>query len=579
MIDRAGWAAVMVVGDEGGLLADHLRMEGVVCLGESADLGGATRRNPGAIVVGPSGEPSPGDVDELVDYLRGGGSAVLVRPGPAIRKALGMAGEPGTGWSKIDVPAMDGGRPVACQVIGLDRLEWKGKGSAAGSAIPCGAGRAFVIPFDLPATLYGLTHGSDVAPGKGGAEVPRVDFGRLVADDRLDEPQVDRLCGWLVGMIGRALEHPLPRLWYYPGGSKSALCVTHDTDNVDAGALKEIDGIDREAGVEATTFLRVVDGSPKAWRALAGAGVDLQFHPVYPVFHHPGRARAALQRAMRPRRAYKAFERRFVGVQKRLLEAACGHPMKGSRNHGLMWGSLEDLPAWIASWGVQFDSTMGSNLKTGYPYGTGRPYFLRSPAGRESRGVLEFPLHLMDHALWAEFGDCRGDGRAWARAAGFLEDAFAGHHALVVIDFHHYYLLSPDESRNSLPMYREILGLAESRSVLRRTMSWFDRYFRARMQARVEALTWREAEGLLQYRVVLPEMDGGDGYTHTVPSKHAERSLREVEVDGVPVETTRNRLWDAEQFLFETGGGEQVITISYAPASGGTGRRSRKRSR
>ena len=253
--------------------------------------------------------------------------------------------------------------------------------------------------------------------------------------------------------------------------------------------------------------------------------------------------------------------------------------MKGSRNHGLMWGSLEDLPAWIASWGVQFDSTMGSNVKTGYPYGTGRPYFLRSLLGRESTGVLEFPLHLMDHALSDEFGDCRVDGRAWRRAAGFLEDAFAGHHALVVIDFHHYYLLSPDADRNSLPMYREILGFAENRGVLRRTMSWFDRYFRARMEARIEALTWRETEGILQYRAVLPDVEGDEGYTHTVPAKHAARPLEAVEVDGVVVEVTRNRLWDAEQVLFETGDGEQVITIKYAPASGGTGSRSRKRSR
>ena len=556
--DRIG--PVLVVGEESHDVAALLKAEGISLPAPVADIVRAVRRRPGLLVLS-GGRLGTSDVDALRRYLADGGDLIAERPCDRLLGLLGLRPTKQEGWSRVEIRA--DGPPQAVQVLGREQYPGTARGEGPVVHTAAGPGHAVIVPFDIASSVRALTQGRTFPTKNIVGGVPRVDMGRVADADLTHVPQADLLGSWLASLVESSLPHPLPRIWYYPAGASGGLCVTHDTDNVGSAAIAEVNRIDRDMGVEATTFMRVFDADGAFVRGRIAPDGDVQFHPVLPYMHHPAQRAALLQRELTALRPYRTVENLFVRMQKGLLEGLMQRRFAGSRNHGLLWRGPRELVRQLAFTGARFDSTLGSNVTIGYPFAAGRPYRLASDGEVSGREILEFPLHMMDHALWVRHGSCAAQGPQLTEVSDLIERAFGLYHSLLVIDFHHYYLLAEAPERSSLNMYRELIERAKAKAAAVRTMSWWDRYWRARLSARTEIEGWDARKGLLDYRVRAGEDLDDVHFTHTVPSVYDGRQVQKVVVNGSSKKFTIKELWGAKRVLFELPGGEHSLRMLY----------------
>jgi len=412
-----------------------------------------------------------------------------------------------------------------------------------------GRSRAIFITFDLASSIYSLTHGADIIlrPGKSIQGVPRVDLGRRVEEGLRLYPQADMLRRILIHLLEISLPSPLPRIWYFPWMKTGAISFTHDTDNVSQSILEEICRKDQEWGIEATVFLRLVDGRPWQWKRLEDYGIDLQFHPVFLYHHRPGRIIQRLQERIGSSPWVISLQRWGFILQKRLLELLLNKRLVAARSHGLVWNRLTDQPVWMQENGIEIDSTLGSNYYWGYLYGTGLPYFLRRPDSMENLNVLEMPLHIMDSSLLWEYGK---EGRPFQRAlqdiSSFIDQVLPLFPSHLVVDLHFYWLGRRDEDQNSSHLYRALIERCRERDLLFTNLKDFNQYWRKRLKVRLRDCRWDQQNRTVSFRIDDPE--GVAGLCCLLPARFQGLHLQEIDAPN-PNPTVRGMEWLGQRYL------------------------------
>jgi hypothetical protein len=204
--------------------------------------------------------------DLLEAYVNGGGRLVATRPDVRLAALFGlerMTGSTADGYLQVnpDHPIGRGAAREALQfhgianhyrLAGATALAWLLDDAQSPTGFPAltthryGQGQAALWAFDLSRSIAYTRQGN---PAWADQERDRLEgfracdmFTNWVDLDRLHIPQADeqqRLLANLLTALSRDAR-PLPRLWYFPGGSEAMLIATADSHGNPASAVEDV---------------------------------------------------------------------------------------------------------------------------------------------------------------------------------------------------------------------------------------------------------------------------------------------------------------------------------------------------
>ena len=548
----------LVIGDPHGYFLEQLNIEGIgyiCCSGGIQDFKKKTE-----LVVLIKNEISREECVFFKDYLNQGGNLLIINPSSHVCRLFefNIKGLLNSGYLTCKAKNFPAGfYPIMNAVQLKINREYKSicpllgenKNSTGYDSIfkiKRGKGHIGVIAFDLFKTFYQITHGHDVTYENSNSPILRVDDGRVIKISEMNVPAADIMRSIVVNMILDFINCPVPKLWYFPEGCRSALCITHDSDNTSNRDIREINEIDKELGISTTTFMSIFNGGIRSWRDFLVNGLDLQFHPVQLYRYHPGRIMNVLQRKIAANKIFLKFQQLFFIAQRFLFHLLANKTTKGVRFHGLQWNKLTDQPLWMSCVKTNFDSTLGSNYYYGYHYGSGKPYFLRHPESYRNLDVLEFPMHLMDSAFVRKYGSKNWIKEYFNKVKRFLNDGINQYFPLVVINLHHYVLLDRlkniktsstknndyhegDLKKEAIDSYSELINYSKQLNIKIESMSYFNDFWRKRWKVRIRQLAWDDKKKELNYQILLN--NNKYIYSQILPFKFKKLQLKEIFID------------------------------------------------
>lgn len=586
--DLNNCSSAIVIGDINGYFQEQLDIEGIgylFCFGEIQKV----RESKFQLVVLVCSNIGDKEETILKEYLEQGGNLLVVNPSQQICKLLNIHRK---GYLKFAYITCDSFPSGFLPIIDSVQLE---SGDEYRSICPLldenrnsthydsifnistGNGNIGIVAFDLFETLYRITHGNDVTYKNSKESILRVDDGRMIKESEMDIPVADVMRSIIIKLILDYINYPVPRLWYFPDGCKSALCVTHDSDNANSGDILEVNKIDKELGILTTTFMSIFNGGLKSWRNFFVQGLDLQFHPVQLYQYHPGKIINAIQRKLGSTKVFLKCQHLFFVLQKLLFDIFSNKITKGIRFHGLQWNKLTDQPVWMSRMKIDFDSTLGSNSFDGYPYGTGLPYFLRHPETFASLNTLEFPMHIMDSVFVKKHGPKVWINVFFEKAKRIINEANCRFFSLTVLNLHHYILFdSLDPIKNSLQKsgnyqpgafkeeilenYKELINYSKRLNLKIWPMSYFNKFWRERQKASIAQLVWDENKKELNY--LMEVNDNCYSYSQILPIRYNNFKLIGISIDRKKIDYEKITIYNKLYAFFQLQKGLTSYEIS-----------------
>ena len=338
----------------------------------------------------------PDDVqDLLLEYVRGGGNLIALRP------PREMAGKLGLNSSSAERSMVD--RYVSFSSIcalnaGVDHgpIQFHGRGEhytwgggepnavvAYFAAKPdyvtpnpaiviggLGEGHWCVFAYDLAESTV-LFHQGRREQASDGARadadgarqfIPNDLFVGFLDPDLRHLPQADlhqdalvRVMEWI-----SSITRPLPRVWHFPDGAPAVAFLNGDSDNMDARDFWNIIATADRYGIPFTTYLKpehheIVE--PEVERSLVARGHDFGEHPFVSLMPTKEEMRNGLREEM------GAFRARY------------GHDPVTNRGHSVVWVGWTDQAKYLRENGVRLDTSFagGRYHRTAYVNGSGLP--------------------------------------------------------------------------------------------------------------------------------------------------------------------------------------------------------------
>lgn len=509
---------------------------------------------------------SRSQISSIEDFVDGGGILVAARSDEGLEDVFGTRD---TGLTQEDGYLHLGGKTIGdevsyggrLQIFGSSRLYEGGEAvvrlspsEGYGGIIGAEGGNAFLVAFDISRTFLEI-------------QQPASRIGRAYDTTRVDRglcevPQLDLMRRLFVNLVLGEAGPPLPRRWYFPDGAPSLLLLGGDQDGSDYGRLAVVREIVREHDVPYTLFATPMSQpmSRQELEDVAAAGIEIALHPD---FSHG-----------------RPFTGEEFSSQLRAAEDQSGAEINGARNHALRWGGVLEVPVWVESNDLDYDSNLGLSIpldkpqKAGYFVGGGLPYYFIHPETYLRINVLEQPVTAGDDVLFWDHleivvdlddpgwlpeylhTDSRGSasqgacipGRSIAYTAGlglteedafllskrFIDDSLEGFHTVQCYICHPLYLASgrTDEPyHHSDTFFVETIQYARRKGVHLMDHGSWNRFWRRREATRYEGLSWDPCTRTLEFSVRSPQVI--KGLAHLIPLLHAGRAAR-VTVDGVP---------------------------------------------
>ncbi|HJN01750.1 MAG TPA: hypothetical protein QF836_01700 [Nitrospinota bacterium] len=581
--------SVLVIGDHQGYLEEQFYIEGLsyfCCSGNIQSL----KKNQTELVILIKREIHKEDEIVLKNYLNQNGKLVIVHPSDQICRLFDfkIKGYLNSGYftcvsknfpkyfypifNVVQLKINKESKPI-CTLLDENKNH---SGYDSIFQINLSKGCVVVIAFDLFKTFYQITHGKDVSYENRESPILRVDDGRMIEESQMNMPVADIMRSVVVNLILDLISYPAPRLWYFPDGCRSALCVTHDSDNANSIDVTEINKIDKELDVCSTTFMSIFNGGIKSWRKFIFNGHDLQFHPVQLYKYHPGKILNVLQRKIGSTKWFLKFQQLFFIVQKFLFDILAGKTTKGIRFHGLQWNKITDQPLWMSTIKTDFDSTLGSNYYYGYPYGTGLPYFLKHPKDYRNLNVLEIPMHIMDSVFVKKHGPKKWIKVFFKVAKQFISEANSTFFSLTVINLHHFILLDNlDPIKNCFPQnneyisgsykkevlenYREFINYSKKLNIKVESMSYLNKFWRKRREVQIGQPAWDNEKKELHYQIALN--DNNYIYSQILPFKYKKAQLKKIVIGEVNTDFKTIMVYNVPYAIFQIQRGPISLSV------------------
>jgi len=521
----------------------------------------------------------------FIDYVTAGGRLVAMRPDAQLHAALGIAAAAGTtanGYALLDQSGPGAGlQNVTLPFKGVaDHYDLAGATAVAElySTRTTSASRAAVVrhggtaawAFDLARstaytrqgepTLAGIDR--DNLPGPPMVRTNDV-FYQTIDLERVPVPHADVQQRFFARVIAELLADatPLPRLWYFPGASRTLLIPTGDSHTSTPAKYTPLIAAIENVGAHITLYLsRSLDlsGSPVAtWLA---NGHEIGMHPYFAPLN----------------------EGNFVfGYDEAVtwFQSVPLTPSATGRHHGLEWGGWVDPVSVMAShgvrmdltyyaWGPALDNPTLANQAHGYITGSGLPMRFISATGQVST-VYQQVTALADEQLLDVDGPYSQDlstADALEVSRQLIDDSQAGGYSAIATQFHVDYY----DYGHVQPWVDGTLAYAAGQQIPMWTAERWLNYTEHRAATAVSDITWTPGTGVLSFSVAVPA--GAEAQTVTLPTTFAGRTLNHLTLDGITVAPTLLAINGQPTQLFSVaplgGGGARTVVASYAlPAS------------
>jgi hypothetical protein len=513
----------------------------------------------------------------LTDYVAAGGRLIAMRPDVQLAPVLGItpaAGSTTDGYLLIDQTGPGGGlQDVTLPFKGAaDHWDLSGASTVAtlystrslSAARPAVVrhGRTAAWTFDLARSTAYVRQGDPAFAGldRDGQVAYRTTdiFFQTIDLERVRVPHADVQMRLFSRMIGELLadSQPLPRLWYFPGASRTLLVPTSDSHTSTPAAYAALIDAVEGAGGRLTFYLpRFLDlsGSPIAdWVA---NGHDVGLHPYFTEDGHAN-----------------DFPAGYAAVATWFASSIPVAPGPTTRHHRNEWGGWVDPVSVMAGHGVRMDLSYYSegpvldhptqaSQAHGFITGSGLPMKFVNAAGQVST-VYQQATPLTDEQLvFGEHSQQLSPAQALAVSRQLIDDSQAGGYSAIgaqfQVDFYPFGEVKP--------WVDGTLAYAASRQV----PIWSARRWLAFVEARVATQmgvpSWTPGTGELSFTVAVPA--GADPQSVVLPQTFAGRVVGHVSLDGVtavPVAASINGR--AVQLLVVAplaGGGPRQVEVQY----------------
>ena len=337
----------------------------------------------------------PAEVQELlIDYVRGGGGLIALRPPREMAARLGLASSFAERSmvdryvSFSDICALNAGvdhGPIQFHGRG-EQYTWAGEPNAVVAYFAAerdyvtpnpaivigtlGQGHWAVFAYDLAESAVLFHQGRREQASDG----PRADADgarQFIPNDLfvgfLDPalghlPQADlhqdalvRVMEWMA-----SLTRPLPRVWHFPNGAPAVAFFNGDSDNMSRRDLDNVLATADRYGVPFTTYLKPEHHQhvePAEERALSERGHDFAEHPFVSLMPTMEEMREGLREEM------GAFRARY------------GHDPVTNRGHSVVWVGWTEQAKYLRENGVRLDTSFagGRYHRGAYVNGSGLP--------------------------------------------------------------------------------------------------------------------------------------------------------------------------------------------------------------
>jgi len=502
------------------------------------------------LVVSRSASKHLVDAELVLGWIRDGGVMIVDRP---------VSGMDLTGLSTGEVripenvtwawaPAASGygiltGMPLRTECVNAENvsddvsvfMEMDGRPVVLGREYGEGAVISFL--FDLGRQLVALQQG---VPDRGfkvrdrrGAESV-IDSTDLLLDDSLienDVPFADVLERWVVALVESF--RPMPRVWYFPELYDGIASMTHDEDWFGDESCF-ICCFENESNYSSTMF--VIPQGPVTADGLDSMhemGSDIQIH------------------WNRETSRWMLFFLKGDGSlesQIETLEDKHGGEVEICRIERLRWGGHYTEPFRIMeAQGIVLDSTLGSAGHTGrgYSFGTGLPFRPLDTNGAPFR-LLEVPFQIQ----------ARYSGADSSYLELLLNQSRDVYHEAITILYHPVDLVEGQPSRAD---WMEFHRIADKYNHVKMTLSELHEWWELRSTCGLDGFEW--SDSTMRFTVHSPSPD----ISIMIPDSFRGNLVREVDLDGIGVETDRVSLVGVDYLLLGIPLGEHEVTVSYGP--------------
>lgn len=287
----------------GGYLAEILSAEGVrdYSIFPLSSLNSVIQNSPRAIILAPS-SPTSANITTLQNYVSSGGGLVVLRPDSGLNNLLGITSESGSisqGYLRITDTQVAGGLYSqtiqfhgtsnkyslngAQQIAELYTSRTSTTGLPAATLSNFGSGRAAMMSFDLAQSVAEIRQGNPAQANQdtdGDGIVRSIDIYRNWTDlERSNVPQADIQQRLLVRLIDAVSGYPTPRLWYFPGNSRSVFVPTGDAHGNPQSYFQALIDAFSQRGIGMTFFVPTTSPPPSAVSQWISQGFDFSIHP------------------------------------------------------------------------------------------------------------------------------------------------------------------------------------------------------------------------------------------------------------------------------------------------------------
>ena len=375
-------------------------------------------------------------------------------------------------------------------------------------------------------------------------------FYNAIDKDKVGIPYADVQMRMLARAIGDLLANamPLPRMWYFPGASKTLLVLTGDSHaNPQSYFDAEVTAIESHGGrISIYAFNGSAPGIPAVDAWLAN-GHEFGMHP------------AAAQNNWTITRAIQENFDWFVNV------GYTKPPSPTTRIHQIEWQGWVDAAKIEAAKGIAMDTsfytwgptityTDGSQAH-GYINGSGLPMRFIDEAGTIVP-VYQQVTSLIDEALVvSDFSEHLTADQAVAVSRQLIDKSQAGDYAAVTTQFHVDYFAFGEVN----PWVLGTMDYARNLGIPMWTAERWLRYTTARIATTLTGYSWISPQ--LQFTATVPA--GSESQTIALPGTFDGKAITSISVDGATVAGSQQTVTGRPMQFMSIGPGSHSVVVTY----------------
>jgi hypothetical protein len=504
------------------------------------------------------------------NYVAAGGRLVAMRPDAQLLPVLGLSSAGSTtneGYFAVNAANVfsDGFPTATLPIHGSAQNDVPALGTQVLATLYSNASTATIYPavvrfgttvtwtYDLAQSVVYTRQGNPAnASERDGSPPYRTEdvYYNAIDRDKVGIPYADVQ----MRMFARAITDllagamPLPRLWYFPGTSKTLVVLTADSHaNPQADFDAEISAVESYGG---RLSLYVYNGGPSpasvtAWQA---NGHEVGMHP------------AAYMEGVNLATAFQNNLDWFLGT----YEVA---PSATTRNHQVEWQGWVDAAKIAATYGIGLDTTNytwgpaitypDGHQAHGYINGSGQPMRFIDEAGTIVP-VYQQTTSLVDEALvWGEFSEHLASDDALAVSRQLIDSSQAGDYAAITTQFHVDYFAFGEVN----PWETGTMAYAQSQGIPMWTARrWLD-YTSARYATTLSGYSWSAGSQQLSFDVTVPL--GSETQTIVLPGVFGGLGVTSITLDGAPVSGSSQVVSGRAATFIGVGPGTHSVAATY----------------